>query len=298
MQRPGGVTCEGLLKMFSIVTPTLNCSEHIRRCVGSIRGQKNADFEHIVQDAESTDGTVEWLASQPDLKVRSAPDEGMYDAISRGWSRAKGQFLSWLNADEQYLPGTLEIVKRTFDSMSEFDALFADAIIVDGEGNPLAARREIPLRSFYVKNGFLYSLSCTLFFRRRLWDRGLLTFDTHFKMAGDMDLVLRLLKNNCRFLHIPRYLSLFGVGGMNQSATTAMQSEISKVCARHSGYQSNILRRLALTGRHVEKFLSGCYFPGLISYDYAINDIPEYVSHQLERVGSRFTYRNLANREV
>ena len=85
---------------FSIVTPVMNGMPQIRRCVGSVRGQKEAGCEHIIQDGGSSDGTVEWLKTQPHLRVCAEADMGMYDAINRGWSRAAGEVLSWLNADE------------------------------------------------------------------------------------------------------------------------------------------------------------------------------------------------------
>ena len=98
---------------FSIATPTRNALAKLRRCVGSVQGPFGPSCEQLVQDACSTDGTPEWLFRQPDLKAVSEPDAGMYDAINRAWGRAQGQILSWLNSDEQYLPGTLRMFSTT-----------------------------------------------------------------------------------------------------------------------------------------------------------------------------------------
>lgn len=90
---------------FSVVTPTRNSLTKLKCCVGSVRGQTGVEVEHLVHDACSTDGTVGWLSGQNDLDSVSENDSGMYDAINRGWSRASGDIVSWLNSDEQYLPG-------------------------------------------------------------------------------------------------------------------------------------------------------------------------------------------------
>jgi glycosyltransferase involved in cell wall biosynthesis len=91
---------------FSIATPTRNALEQLKRCVGSVRGQKSVSYEHLVQDAMSSDGTPQWLSAQSDIAAVSENDSGMYDAINRSWNRSRGKILSWLNSDEQsLLPG-------------------------------------------------------------------------------------------------------------------------------------------------------------------------------------------------
>lgn len=283
---------------FSIVTPVLNGMPDVQRCVGSVRAQRRQDAEHIVYDACSTDGTTEWLEGQPDLSVQSEPDEGMYDAINKGWCRSKGNILSWLNADEQYLPGTLDTVEQCFNVNPKIDALFADAIFVDSDGYPIAARREIPLRKTYVANGFLYALSCTVFFRRRLLDEGLLRFDPRLRTAGDMDLVLRLLNQGCRFIHIPQYLSLFGIGDANASASSESISETSLVRDKYSCFRSPFARKLMVHVRHLEKLIAGCYFKDMVRYKYAVNECPEYVTYSCNRVSPFFRYDPHSHRKV
>src|ERR1700722_4755740 len=177
--------------LFSIATPTRNALALLKRCVGSVRGQRSRTYEHLVQDAVSTDGTPERRREQADVGFVSERDGGMYDAINRAWGRSRGSILSWLNSDEQYLPGTLDYVARAFKEHPAADVIWGDVIIVDAHGKPIALRREIPFRSIYVKNSFLYVLSCAAFFRRSLFDRGLLRFDTQYRFSGDMDLRLR-----------------------------------------------------------------------------------------------------------
>ena len=224
--------------LFSIATPTFNCLSQLKSCVGSVRRQQGVEVEHLVQDGGSTDGTPAWLAAQTGLKAVSERDAGMYDAINRAWARGRGDVFAWLNADEQYLPGTLAHVASVFDQHPEIDMLFGDTLIVNHDGRLLAARREIPLRAWYVKNGFLYALSCSLFFRSRLVQKGWLKFDTSYRLAGDFDLMLRLLAQGARCRHVSRYYALFGITGDNLSMNPRMEQEGEEIKRRNQDRKS------------------------------------------------------------
>lgn len=288
---------------FSVITPAFNGMPHIRKCIGSVRAQAsdNNQVEHIVQDGGSTDGTVEFLrdytAQQPATcnyqpSFVSEADKGMYDAINKGWVRADGDILSWLNHDEQYLPGTLGKVTKVFEADPAVDIVFGDMIIVDSKGNPLAARREIPLRSFYVRNDFLYAISCTTFFRRRLLDDGLLGFDTAYKAAGDMDLIMKLLSAGRKVAHVEDYLALFGVDGNNLTVSlgSTMAEESHDVQVKYGGFGSAALRKAVKGLRFLERAVSGCYRRDDVSYAYVENELAESRMVSKKSLSFRFTY--------
>jgi glycosyltransferase involved in cell wall biosynthesis len=276
--------------MFSVVTPTLNGGSRLRACVGSIRGQVGVPVEHIIQDGGSIDGSAVWAAAQPDLRVESGPDEGMYDALNRGFGRASGDIVSWLNSDEQYLPGALRAVADRFESDPEIDFVYGDAILVGPGGDPLAARREIPLRLPYLLNGPTYAISCTLFFRRRLVDRGLLAFDSTYKIVGDTDVVLRLLRSNCKAAKVDRYIGLFGITGHNLSTHSGFASEAERVRREHGAFRSEWLRRAVLAGRLAEKLLRGSYRSVALDYEFAVDEVPTWRRVRAPRVGWRWTF--------
>ncbi len=276
---------------FCIATAVFNGMPFLKQCIGSVRGQDAGIARvHLVQDGGSTDGSREWLAQNDDLSVVMEKDAGMYDAINRAWDRGDGDVYSWLNSDEQYLPGTLATVRDYFHRHPEVDMVFGDAIIVDPNGRALAARREIPLRAWLVKNTFLYALSCTIFYRGRLKERGLLRLDTQYRVAGDTELILRLLDSGVVCHHLPRYLSLFGVDGRNLSLSEGMARELAVIQANHGAYRSKAARTLVHGIRSAERFLAGCYFRDNVSYDVAVDDIPTFQHHRNVRLGFRFTY--------
>ncbi len=95
---------------ISIVTPSYNSAEFIEDCIQSVLKQNYPNFEHIIIDGGSTDGTVEILKKYPHLKWISEPDEGQSDALNKGFKKAEGDIIGWLNSDDVYLPGTFNKV--------------------------------------------------------------------------------------------------------------------------------------------------------------------------------------------
>jgi glycosyltransferase involved in cell wall biosynthesis len=269
---------------ISIVTPSYQSLKWLPRCIGSVVQQSGVEYEHIVVDGGSRDGTREWLqeySSRSAVTRRRAcggfswvsePDKGMYDAINKGWRKSTGDILAWLNADEQYLPGLFEFVVGYFNKHPELDILYGNTIIVDEYGKALAARREVPLRHWYIRNTFLNIFSCTIFFRRRLFDRGLLEFDPNYRYAGDMDLVLRLLAAGVRHGSTHSYHSLFMASSTNLSHHEEMRMETLCVQKKHGAYGSAPVRRGVQFVRQMERFVRWCYFPGSIRYDYVVDE--------------------------
>ena len=274
---------------FSVVTPVLNGLPSIKRCVGSVRGQRGVEAEHLVHDACSTDGTAEWLSEQLGVSSVSEPDSGMYDAINRGWAHATGDVLCWLNHDEQHLPGSYAYVARVFDAHPKVDVVFGDTIMVDPDGEPLAARREIPLRRSYIVNGFLYALSCSLFFRRQLWDEGILRMNAGFRNSGDADLMIRLLDAGKSVLHVNRYIGLFGIDGNNISLSPNLERECALIRLQYGSLPQPI-RSVLMSGRYAEKLFHGCYGTRRMSYAFAVNETPNYRAITDVPTGTAFSY--------
>src|ERR1022692_389503 len=113
--------------MISIVTPSFNQIEWLRLAVASVADQDGVDYEHIIQDG-GTDGVAKVLESEfgnlgRRLRVFVEKDEGMYDAVNRGLSRARGDICAYLNCDEQYLPGALSHVVSVFQRNPQMDVL-------------------------------------------------------------------------------------------------------------------------------------------------------------------------------
>src|ERR1041385_9120485 len=91
---------------ISVVTPSFRSSKWLKLCIASVADQPGVADEHIVQDSQSDEGTLDWLPQDRRVQAYIEKDQGMYDAINRGLARATGDLVAYLNCDEQYLPGT------------------------------------------------------------------------------------------------------------------------------------------------------------------------------------------------
>lgn len=263
---------------ISIITPSYNMLPYLKRCRASVADQQGVEVEHIVADGGSTDGTPAWLASvarpvepqrpspMPGTSFRyfSGKDAGMYDALNKGFDTASGEVVAWLNCDEQYLEGTLALVRDAFAADPQLDMLFGGALLVRPDNSLLAARKPYPARYAYIATSHLYNLSCAMFFRRRLWEGGL-CFDTRFRNLGDHDLVLRALKDGARTRTTARPLSAFTFTGGNLSWTEGAQRE-AVVLRNEAPAWARALRLPLNALRITEKLLHGAYHFGPVDY--------------------------------
>ena len=97
--------------LFSIVTPSLNCGDFIRKNFASIRQQGFGpeELEHWVIDGGSTDGTLDLLKCERNVKWISEPDKGLSDAVNKGIQRARGDWILWVNADDFLADNALKV---------------------------------------------------------------------------------------------------------------------------------------------------------------------------------------------
>ncbi len=267
---------------FSIVTPSYNGLEYLKRARASVADQQGASHEQIVVDACSTDGTPQWLEEAAGVRSLVERDEGMYDAVSKGMDLATGDYLAYLNCDEQYLPGTLARVKACFEANPRVDIIYGDTLITRRNGELLAHRRAYPLRLPYVAAWQLYIMTASLFYRRRVIDEGF-RFDKRFRMSGDWEFVLRLLKTGHRAERIAAPLACFAITGGNLSngGRTPRERELEAMC---TPAWARLLRYPINAARVAEKVLSGAYRRSPIRYEcYTGSDLSRRSTIEVER---------------
>lgn len=198
---------------FSIITPSFRNGEWLRLCIASVADQ-GGSLEHIVQDAGSDDGTLDWLPGETRVQAHIEKDAGMYDAINRGFHRAKGEIVAYLNCDEQYLPGALQAVEEEFAKRPDLDVLLTDLVVVDDAGDYLCHRRSmVPLKSHLWLR--FNVTTCSVFIRRSSLERMDLYFDTRWKALGDLFWYQQMLQRGAKFGVLRRYTSIFTETGGN-----------------------------------------------------------------------------------
>ena len=201
---------------FSIVTPSFRNSEWLKLCIASVADQQGVELEHIVQDACSDDGTQNWLPHDSRVKAFIEKDGGMYDAINRGYRRATGDILAYLNCDEQYLPGALAAVAKFFEENPKVEVLLAGIVITDGDGKYICHRHAMvpSLNQIWFRFPLL---SSSVFLRRNVIHERGLVFDTRWRDVGDFHWTLALLKNKVPLAARDLFISTFADTGENMN---------------------------------------------------------------------------------
>ena len=115
---------------FSIITPNYNGASYLEKCIESVLNQ-NVNFEHIIVDGESTDSSLDILKNYPHLKVISEKDEGMYEAINKGIIMASGDIITYLNCDDRYPDGSLEVVLESFVLNRDIDYIYGNCRFIN-----------------------------------------------------------------------------------------------------------------------------------------------------------------------
>jgi len=187
---------------------------YLKLCHASIVDQ-GINIEHVVADGGSTDGTVNWLKENKEIISVSEKDNGMYNALNKAISMAHGEIIGHLNCDEQYLPETLEFVRSFFDKHPEIDFIAGDFLFVDPDGEFLAYRKAFHPRWPYFFSNYLYTNTCTLFYRRKIFAE--CRFDETYRSIADAIFLYSVLKKGFKGKHIQRYFSVFTHTGSNLS---------------------------------------------------------------------------------
>jgi glycosyltransferase involved in cell wall biosynthesis len=215
---------------FSVVTPSFRNSQWLRLCVASVADQQGVELEHIVQDSCSDDGTQDWLPQDRRVKAFIEKDNGMYDAINRGYRRAQGDILAYLNCDEQYLPGALKAVHDFFEAHPEVEVALAGSIVTDGEGKYICHRHAMVPHPRHIWFRFPVLTSSVFIRRRVIHERGIF-FDTHWRMLGDIHWVMALMKNKVPMKVLDGFLSAFADTGENLCLSSNATKEIMETRA-------------------------------------------------------------------
>jgi glycosyltransferase involved in cell wall biosynthesis len=249
---------------FSIVTPSFNPSPWLPMCIASVADQ-GVEVEHIVQDAGSTDGTLDWLRSDTRVRVFVERDNGMYDAVNRGLRRAGGDILAYLNCDEQYLPGSLQAVGEFFRSHPAVEVVFGNFVVVNADQNYLSHHKvQVPLKH-HTWVSHLTTGTCATFFRRSVLDKHGLFFNGQLRDVGDADWVLRLLQRRVPMATLNQFTSSFTMTGNNMGKKPNAIREIRQL-RESAPLWAKWLKPLLVVRHRVRRLMGGVYFQRPFSY--------------------------------
>lgn len=197
------------LPKISIVTPSFNQGEFLEKTINSVLDQGYPRLEYIVIDGGSTDGSIDIVRRYAERLAfwESERDRGQSHAINKGFARATGDILAWLNSDDRLEPGALHTVAAAAERHPEAGVFVGAGRKMDRQGREIYYKESRDLSfeglcQWMDGNNFMQP-SC--FFRKGVWDAcGPLDEAVH--IALDVDLWLRMVKHT-RFERIERLLS-------------------------------------------------------------------------------------------
>lgn len=181
--------------IFTIVTPCYNCEKYIENLILSLLSQTFTSFEHIIVDGGSNDSTVDIIKNyvgKYNMRYISEKDNGMYDAINKGFAMGRGQLYAWINADDMYFPWTLEEVYAVMKSEDVKWCTGREAYI-DMHNRFFYHSRTVGARAVaqsWIKKGYMDNRvlgfvmqECT-FWTKELWEKAG-GVDNKYLLAGD-----------------------------------------------------------------------------------------------------------------
>ncbi|MEW5975387.1 MAG: glycosyltransferase family 2 protein [Acidobacteriota bacterium] len=192
--------------LVSIVTPSFNQGRFIEETIQSVLSQDYSSLEYLVMDGGSTDNTLDVLRRyESRLRWVSEPDRGQSHAINKGFARARGEIVAWLNSDDTFVQGAVNKAVRHFQKNPDVMMVYGEGYLIDEQSQ---VKQRFPAtepfnlwRLIYYGD---YILQQTVFMRKEVFDQvGMLDESLHYGM--DWDLWIRIGKR-FRIDYIPEFL--------------------------------------------------------------------------------------------
>jgi glycosyltransferase involved in cell wall biosynthesis len=179
----------------SIVTPSFNQSRYLERTILSVLKQDHPDIEYMIVDGGSTDGALEIIQKYADRLAWwvSEPDKGQTDAINKGFARASGEILAWLNSDDTYNPGAISAAVKFLQDNPQVGMVYADTDFIDEQDRRIGRFPAAQTDLTRLKRGYVHIPQQAAFWRADLW-RKVGPLDPSFYFAMDYDLWVRLAR--------------------------------------------------------------------------------------------------------
>ncbi len=197
------------LPLVSIVTPSFNQARFLEATIQSVLSQDYPHLEYLIVDGGSTDGSVEIIQKYADRLAWwvSEPDRGQTDAINKGFARARGEILAWLNSDDTYEPGAVSEAVAYLQAHPEVGMVYGDAHYIDEQGRVIGRFPAAQTDYHRLRRGYVHIPQQAAFFRASLW-RKVGPLDPTFYFAMDYDLWVRLARE-APLHYVPRVWANF-----------------------------------------------------------------------------------------
>lgn len=230
--------------LFSIVIPVMNAGPFLERALRSVLKQAGDPPEVIVVDGGSTDGGVEIIRRHADRLAWwcSEPDGGQSEALNKGFARATGEYLLWLNADDLLLPGALAVLaERIRHSPVRPQWLVGNMMVIDEHDRICRCLRDGAWHDFLYRHAPVRVYGPGAVFRRELFET-VGGFDETLHYCMDTDLWLRFQRAGARYVRVPRYIWGFRHHPASKTNSGVATTEAEQAAERARMHAENGLR--------------------------------------------------------
>ena len=242
--------------LFSVITITYNAAENLPATLESIAAQQFTDFEYLLIDGASTDGTVAFAAEAPiqNKTIISRKDKGLYDAMNRGLHAAKGRYVIFLNAGDSFPSAqTLKIYADAIEGAKEAPGIvYGQTMLVNAEREVIGPRHltapdELNFKSFL--EGMTVCHQAMAVCRDLAPD-----YDLRYRFSADYDWVIKVLKQSPLNIYTGEVTAHYLSEGLTTKNHRASLIERLKIMSKHYGAGPAIGSHLKKVGKKLAKF--------------------------------------------
>lgn len=197
---------------LSIITVNLNNREGLQRTIDSVIGQTFRDFEWIVIDGGSTDGSRELIEQYADHIAYwvSEPDKGIYNAMNKGIKVAKGEYLQFLNSGDWIVERTT--LERCFSQRFTADVMYGDQYFVYPKGKQSSDFPKMLTFKFLLYDSLGHSAT---FIRRNLFELAL--YDESLRIVSDWAFFVKMMLSNKEFVKVNEIVTCYDTTGISST---------------------------------------------------------------------------------
>jgi glycosyltransferase involved in cell wall biosynthesis len=202
-----------MIPFFSIITVTKNTEEKIEKTIQSVLSQSYKNFEYIIVDGHSKDGTLYKIKKYKNLKIKifSSRDKNFYEGLNFAIKKAKGRYISILNSGDLYFSHSiLKKMNAYILKYKNFGLYFSNLFFTD-KGK---------IKRIWIYKNFLHNLNDafkiahpTIFFSRQVAHK--FKYNIKYSISADLDLILKLIKKKISYKHLNFFSVIMETGGMS-----------------------------------------------------------------------------------
>jgi glycosyltransferase involved in cell wall biosynthesis len=234
--------------LCSVITVVYNAEKLVERTLRSVQEQTLQSYEHLIIDGASSDDTLQIVEryKRPGLEVYSERDKGIYDAMNKGMRKARGRFVIFMNAGDEFYD--VNVLERALAGNEAADFIYGQTTVVDEQGNVLGDRRLAPPETLTWRSlqlGMCVSHQ-SIFVRRELVE----DYNLNYRISADIDWTIRMLRKSKRIVNAHIHISKFLEGGVSASRRKLGLKERFHIMREHYGLATTLFNHLVILLRY------------------------------------------------